>query len=150
MLDQGEYPGGHESSGAYRRASTGDLGDLHDAATMGDLHPPAIAGGFDLVGPSGTAGVDDNLGAVTLHGLPSLSLPGEAGAGPSVLVASRRRAHRGFSRTIVRGGSFKWTRGTQPTRPGHPVQLPINPDHSRPRGCAGEGLSQRGDVDSGI
>ena len=28
-----------------------------------------------------------------------------------MLVASRRKAHRGFSRTIVRGGGLKWTRG---------------------------------------
>ena len=32
-----------------------------------------------------------------------------------MLVASRRKAHRGFSRTIVRGGGLRWTRGT-----GHP------------------------------
>jgi hypothetical protein len=39
-----------------------------------------------------------------------------------VLVASRRMAHRGFSRTIVRGGELMWTRGHKPTQSGHSLQ----------------------------
>src|ERR1700722_14078333 len=74
MLNQGEDAGCHEPRGAYRRAATGDLGDLHDAAPMSDLHPTTVAGRFDLICPGGAAGVDDNLGAITLHNAPSLKL----------------------------------------------------------------------------
>jgi len=47
-----------------------------------------------------------------------------------MLVASRRKAHRGFSRTIVRGGILKWTRGHKAPWSGRPVQLSAGPDHS--------------------
>jgi hypothetical protein len=73
VLDESEDSRCHEPGSAHRRAPTGDLGDLHDAAPMGDLYPPTIAGGLDLVGPGGATGVDDDLGAIALPDLPSLT-----------------------------------------------------------------------------
>jgi hypothetical protein len=69
MLDESKDSGGHEPSGTHRRSATGHLGYLHDAAPVSDLYSSPISSGFDLIGQGGAAGVDDDLGAIALHGL---------------------------------------------------------------------------------
>src|SRR5918997_2862936 len=121
MLDESEHPGRHEPGRAHRRATTGNLGDLDDAATVGDLHPSTVAGGLDLVGPGGATGVDDDLSAVTLHGLPSLRVPRDEGPGR----ADGRLSANGTPR-LQPNDRPRWPITEDPgdtsTRPGHPLQ----------------------------
>ena len=67
MLDEREHPARHETGGTYRTAAPGRLGDLHDAAAMTDLDPPAGPCRRHLVVQGRASGVDHDLYPVAFH-----------------------------------------------------------------------------------
>ena len=67
MLDKGNQPARHESSGSHRRPATRHLGDLDDAARGRDLDPPAGTRGHDLEVLDALTGVDHGLHPIAFH-----------------------------------------------------------------------------------
>jgi len=67
MLDQGHHAGRHEPRGPDRGPGPGHLGDLDDAAPVGDLDAAAGPGRRDLIELRPLAGVDHDLDAISLQ-----------------------------------------------------------------------------------
>jgi hypothetical protein len=67
VLHEGKHPAGHELCTPNRRPAAGYLGDRDHASASRNLNAPAGARRLNLIGAHVTAGVDDDLHAVTLH-----------------------------------------------------------------------------------
>ena len=67
VLDECDQATGHEAAGSNRRAATGDLRDLDDAAGRRHLDAPAGARGHDLEVLDALAGVDHCLNPIAFH-----------------------------------------------------------------------------------
>jgi hypothetical protein len=130
MLDQREYPGGHEPGRADRLTGTGYLGDLNYSAALGDLDSAPSASGDDVVGAGAVAGVDHDLDPVASHAdtLLAFSLRDLETGGPVGTVGPTSRSPTrcgGLPRVVevpgIEPGSFDDSPGLLRAQPALPL-----------------------------